>query len=273
MDGYAAQGGDPLVLRRWQRRLIERLFARRPDGKRRHRVALIGMPRKNGKSAAGSALALDGLIFDGIGAEVYSAAAEERQAGIVFNETKRMVKATPELSEYCQVMQKVIQVPTTNSIYRVLSAEAYSKEGLNISRSIIDELHAHPNDELFNVLVNGTGARSEPMTIIITTAGVMSDARGQDSVCYRLYRDGVDVALGLKDDPGFFFAWWGAPEGADHRDPEVWRNANPGFGDILNPEDVSDALLRLPENEFRTKRLNQWVAASQAWLPAGAWEA
>lgn len=272
-DGFAAPGGSPLILRPWQRNLIGHLFARRPDGLRRHRVALIGMPRKNGKSAIGSALALDGLLFDGRGAEVYSAAAEKDQARIVFGETKRMVAANEELAAMCNAMRDVIEVPATNSIYRVLSAEAYSKEGLNISRAIVDELHAHQNDELWNVLRNGTGGRLEPLVCAITTAGVMSDMSGGDSVCYRTYRYAVEVATGLREDQEFFFAWWGAPQDADYLDPKVWEGANPGYGDILNPEDLAVVSKQTPENDFRTKRLNQWVAAQSVWLPSGAWDA
>ena len=272
-DGIAAKAGDPLLLRQWQRQLILRLFARRPDGKRRHRVALIGMPRKNGKSALGSAFALDGLVFDGQGAEVYSAAAEEKQARIVFDETKRTVQANPELRELCTPMRSVIEVPSTNSIYRVLTAKAFTKEGLNVSRAIVDELHAHPTDELWNVLTLATGARDEPMVIAITTAGVRGDRLGNDTICYQLFRYGINVAAGRIDDPTFFFAWWGAPDGADHTDPEVQRKANPGWGDILNPEDLESAVRRTPENEFRTKRLNQWVAGTVAWFQTGQWEA
>jgi phage terminase large subunit-like protein len=268
-DGFAGRAGAPLRLRDWQKTLLRHLFARRPDGRRRHRLALIGTPRKNGKSA----LALDGLLFDGAGAEVYSAAAEKEQARIVFGETRKMVAATPELAEACNAMRDVIEVPATGSIYRVLSAEAYSKEGLNISRAIVDELHAHPTDDLWNVLTLASAARIDPMVIAITTAGVMSQRDGKDTVCYRLWRHGRDVAEGLVDDPSFFMAWWGAPDGADYLDPDVWRAANPGFGDLIDPEDFASAVLRTPENEFRTKRLNQWVAASSAWLPAGAWEA
>lgn len=271
-DGIAATAGDPLLLRQWQRQLILRLFARRPDGKRRHRVALIGMPRKNGKSALGSAFALDGLLFDGRGAEVYSAAAEEKQARIVFDETKRTVLANAELRELCEPMRSVIEVPSTNSIYRVLTAKAFTKEGLNVSRGIVDELHAHPTDELWNVLTLATGARDQPMIIAITTAGVRGDRLGNDTICYQLFKYGIDVAAGRIDDPSFFFAWWGAPDGADHTDPEVQRRANPGYGDILNPEDLESAVKRTPENEFRTKRLNQWVAGAVAWFRVGEWE-
>jgi phage terminase large subunit-like protein len=272
-DGFAARAGDPLVLRGWQKQLLYRLFARRPDGRRRHRVGLVGMPRKNGKSSLGSGLALDGLLFDGQGAEVYSAAAEKEQARIVFGETKRMIQANPDLAEATNPMRDVIEVPSSNSIYRVLSAEAYSKEGLNISRALVDELHAHPNDELWNVLTLGSAARIDPLVLAITTAGVMTDSAGYDSICYRLFKYGVDIANGLIDDPSFFFAWWGAPSDADYRDPEVWAAANPAYGDLIDPEDFASSVKRTPEGEFKTKRLNMWVAAKSAWFPDGAWAA
>jgi phage terminase large subunit-like protein len=272
-DGFAARAGEPLVLRAWQKQLLLRLFARRADGRRRHRVALIGMPRKNGKSALGSGLALDGLLFDGQGAEVYSAAAEKEQARIVFGETKRMVQAKADLLEACTVMRDVIEVPATNSLYRVLSAEAYSKEGLNISRALVDELHAHATDDLWNVLTLASAARLDPLVAAITTAGVTKDRLGNDSVCYRLFRYGVDIAEGRIDDPSFFMAWWGAPHGADHLDPEVWRAANPGFDDLIDPEDFASSVRRTPEPEFRTKRLNQWVESAVAWFRVGVFEA
>lgn len=271
-DGFSSRGGSPLVLRDWQKQALIRLFARRPDGRLRHREGLLGLPRKNGKSSLGSALALEGLLFGGQGAEVYSAAAEEKQARIVYAETRRTIEANPELAEACEVLRDVIEVPETGSIYRVLTAKAPTKEGLNPTRTIVDELHAHPSDELWNVLVQAVGARNDPLTLAITTAGVQYDAFGQESICYRLYRHGVEVAQGLTDDPSFFFAWWGAPEGADHRDPAVWAAANPAFADLIDPEDFASTVIRRPEAEFRTKRLNQWVSAATAWLPAGAWD-
>src|SRR5205823_6162931 len=105
------------------------------------------------------------------------------------------------------------------------------------------------------------------------TAGVKSDSTGDDSLCYSMYQYGQRVASGEIDDPAFYFEWWGAPEGSDHRDPDVWRDANPGFGDIVSAEDFDSAVLRTPEAECRTKRLNQWVSTAQAWLPGGSWEA
>ena len=176
------RAGEKLMLRHWQRELLRHLFARRPDGRRTYRVALIGLPRKNGKSALGSLLALDGLLFDGVGAEVFSAAAEKEQARIVFGEAKRTVAASGDLSGYVTPLRDVLEVPATNSLYRVLSAEAYSKEGLNVSRAVVDELHAHQSGDLWEVMNNASSARRDPLVIAITTAGVMTDVRGEDSV-------------------------------------------------------------------------------------------
>jgi phage terminase large subunit-like protein len=83
---------------------------------------------------------------------------------------------------------------------------------------------------------------------------------------------GQKIARGELDDPTFFMAWWEAPEGANHRDPETWRLANPGFGDLNAESDFHSAIKRTPEAEFRIKRCNQWVSSVETWLPAQSWD-
>lgn len=271
-DSIAGKAGAPLVLRDWQKDLMRHVFAGDDEGYR-HRISLIGMPRKNGKSALGSVFGLYSLILGARGAEVYSVAAEKEQARIVFADAKRMVEASPELSAITKLYRDAIELPKAGSVYRVLSAEAYSKEGLNPSATIFDELHAQPNRELFDVMSLAMGARGRLSTLIaITTAGVRTDTTGQDSIAYSLYQYGQKVARGEVDDPSFFMAWWEAPAEADHRDPEAWKVANPGFGDICSAEDFESAVRRTPEPEFRTKRCNQWVSSAVSWLPTGAWD-
>lgn len=273
-DGVAGRAGDALNLRPWQRELVKRVYAKDADGGLKFRTALIGMPRKNGKSALSSAaFGLYSLIAEGIeGGEVYSVAAEKEQARIVFGEAKRMVE-TSELSELCTLYRDAIFVPSTNSVYRVVSAEAYSKEGLNPSRVIMDELHAHKDRTLFDVFRLAMGNRGKLAQLIaITTAGQKTDMTGQDSIAYNQYQYGKRVASGEQVDPSFFMAWWAASEEADHRDPLVWQTANPGFGDIVSADDFESAVRTTPEPEFRTKRLNQWVSSMNAWLPNGKWE-
>jgi phage terminase large subunit-like protein len=273
-DGVAGRAGEPLVLRPWQRELLRCLYARDEAGGLMAQTALIGMPRKNGKSALSSAaIGLYSLLAEGInGGEVVAVAAEKEQARIVFGEAKRMVENS-ELNDLVEVYKDSIFVPATHSVFKVVSAEAYSKEGLNPSRVIMDELHAHKNRDLFDVFSLAMGNRGKiGQLVAITTAGVKSDTTGQDSIAYSLYQYGQKVARGEVVDSSFFMAWWEANPDADHRDPEAWREANPGFGDIVTEEDFASSVRRTPEAEFRTKRLNQWVSSQISWLPNGAWQ-
>jgi len=271
-DTIAGKSGTKLELRNWQIQLIKSLFAEDENGKLLARTALVGMPRKNGKSALGSALALWSLYLGDDGGEVYSCAAEKEQARIVFGDAKRMIEANPDLMEMTNVYRDAIEVKATGSVYRVLSAEAFSKEGLSPTFVVFDELHASPNRELFDVMALGMGARREPMLLSITTAGVKTDSSGSDSVAYSLYQYGQKVARKEISDPSFFMAWWEAENEADHRDPATWEEANPGYGDLNAIEDFDAMVRRTPEAEFRTKRCNQWVSSQNAWLPAGEWD-
>jgi phage terminase large subunit-like protein len=272
-DGIAGRVGDALVLRPWQKELVRRIFARDADGGLTARVALVGTPRKSGKSALASTLALYSLIAEGIeGGEVVVAAAEKEQARIIFGEAKRMVESS-ELSEMCTLYRDAIFVPSTNSVMKVLSAEAYSKEGLNVSRAIVDEIHAHKNRELWDVLSLSMGNRGKLAQLLaVTTAGQKTDMTGQDSIAYSLYQYGKRVASGEIDDPTFFMSWWEAEPEADHRLESTWESANPGYNDLVSKDDFASAVNRTPEPEFRTKRLNQWVSSLNAWLPTGKWE-
>jgi len=272
-DGVAGKAGDALKLRDWQRELLRHVYAQDGFGGYKASTALIGMPRKNGKSALSSAaFALYSLIAEGVeGAEVIVAAAEKEQARIVFNEAKRMIESS-ELSEIVQVYKDSIYVPGSKSVMKVVSAEAYSKEGSNPSRIIIDELHAHQTRDLFDVFSLAMGNRgSIAQLVAITTAGKKSDSTGSDSIAYTLYQYGQKVARGEVIDPSFFMAWWEANPDRNHLDPKAWAEANPGFGDLVSEADFASAAKRTPESEFRTKRLNQWVSSTTAWLPNGVW--
>jgi phage terminase large subunit-like protein len=271
-DSVGGSAGEPMVMRPWQTDMIGRIFARRKDGRLKHRQALVLLPRKNGKSALGAGIALFGLFDGPSGGEVYSCAADKEQARIVFGTAKKMIEMEPFFSGYFKTYRDAVEFLPTGSVYRCLSSEAFTKEGLSPHLVIFDEVHAQPNRELWEVMSLATGARKEPLMLGISTAGVKTDSTGGDSLCYWLHQYGQRVALGELDDPTFYYEYWGAPEGASHTDPAVWRAANPGFDDIVSAEDFASAVLRTPENEYRTKRLNQWVSTATAWLPAGAWD-
>lgn len=272
-DSIAGKTGDKFILRDWQKQLLVHLYAEREDGLLKHRRALIGIARKNGKSALIASLVLEQLVLGVNGGQIYSAAADKEQARIIFKTVKKMIELEPELKEILEVYQNTIYNPLTGSVYRALSSEAYTKEGLNSTFIVIDELHAQPNRELYDVLSLSTGAREEPMLVAITTAGTKYDSNGKDSVCYDMYNRGIQIAKGEIEDPTFFFAWYQGNEKLNYKDPENWSLANPSLGDILSVEDMESAVRLTPENEFKTKRLNMWVSTGQSWISSDAWEA
>lgn len=235
------------------------------------------MARKNGKTGIVAPAAIYGLMLEGDGAEVYSCAADRQQAKLVFEAAKRTVELDPELKGLLKLYRDVIEYPATGSVYRALSSEAYTKEGLSPTLVIADELHAWPNRDLYDVMALAMGARVDPLMLIVTTAGVRSDTTGQDSIAYTLYQYGLRVASGEVDDPSFFMAWWEAENGCAVDDPKAHHEANPGLGVILDPDELAGQARKaltggMSEAEFRIKRLNQWVNSDRSWFGGGVFE-
>jgi phage terminase large subunit-like protein len=268
--------GKPMDLAPWQRdRIIRPLFGElRANGTRQYRQSLICIPRKNGKSTLSAGIALYLLFGDREpGAEIYSAAADRDQAAIVFDAARAMVESSPALSKRCKVYRRAICVPATNSVYRVLSADAPTKHGLNAHGVIFDELHAQPKRDLWDVLTTSTGARSQPLVVAITTAGY-----DKHSICYEVYDYAKKVEQGVIDDPAFLPVLYEADAGADFSDPEQWAKANPNLNVSVNTDyfEAEAAKAReLPsyENTFRQLHLNQWTEQATRWLPMERWNA
>ena len=209
--------GKPLTLEPWQRDLvIHPLFGwKRADGTRKYRTAYIEVPRKNGKSTLAAGIALTLLFADNeAGAEVYSAAGDRPQAGIVFDVARQMVQSNDELKARSDVFRNSIVFPKTASSYRVLSADAYTKHGLNAHGVIFDELHAQPNRELWDVLTTSTGARRQPSIIALTTAGY-----DRNSICWELHEYACKVRDRIIKDDSFLAVIYAADKEDDWTDP------------------------------------------------------
>ena len=182
----------------------------------------------------------------------------------------------PALNKRVKILasQKRIVYQSTNSFYQVLSAEAYTKHGLNVHAVIFDELHSQPNRELFDVMTKGSGdARTQPLFFLITTAGT-----DRHSVCFEQHQKAEDILLGRKIDPTFYPVIYGVPDDADWSLEEVWHQANPSLGYTIDIEKVRNAYLSAKdnpaeENIFRQLRLNQWVKQSTRWMQMEKWDA
>jgi phage terminase large subunit-like protein len=271
-DSVAGKTGENFILRPWQKDMLVHLYAEKEDGSLKHRRALIGVSRKNGKSALIASLVLEQLVLGVGGGQIYSAAADKEQARIIFKTVKKMIELEPELREILEVYQNSIYNPLTGSVYRALSSEAYTKEGLNSTFIVIDELHAQPNRELYDVLSLSMGSREEPMLVAITTAGSKYDSTGKESLCYQMYQRGIQISKSEVEDASFFFAWYEADPKLHYKDEDNWLIANPSLNDILSVDDMRSASLLTPEAEFKTKRLNMWVSNTESWIPTDLWD-
>lgn len=234
------------------------------------------MPRKSGKSTLAAGIALYLLFADGEpGAEVYSAAADREQAAIVFNTAREMVLASPALSRRARVYRRVIEVPRMNAVYRVLSADVPTKHGLNPHGVIFDELHAQPTRELWDVLTTASGARAQPVTFAMSTAGLDEES---DPICAEVWRYSRQVRDGIIHDPSWLPVIYEAPLEAPWDSEETWRQWHPGLGHTISLEYLREQARQAEASParqaaFRRLYLNQWVRAHDAWLDLAAWDA
>lgn len=254
--------GERFILMPWQKRLLFELFeVNGVTGIRRYRRALIGLPRKAGKTELLAAILLYLMLADGERSSAnYCAAASEDQADMVFEAAKRMCELEDApLGELVSVEQsKLTSKADPYSFLQRLTAKGRTKHGLNIHGCGLDELHAWmagEGDELWAALNTGSAARSQPMQIAITTAGLDLE----ESRCGQMYLLGRAIERGEVDDGGFFFRWWQAPEGMDYRDPEYPRLASPSYGHTTAEGFYEGELSSVPESVFRRLYGNEWV--------------
>ncbi|MCC8075290.1 MAG: terminase large subunit [Clostridiales bacterium] len=270
--------GQRFHLLPWQEQIVRDIFGvLKPNGKRQFNTAYVEISKKNGKSELAAAIALYLLFGDGEpSAEVYGAAADRQQAGIVFDVASQMVQLSPALNRRSKILtaNKRIRNFENNGFYQVLSAEVGTKHGLNVSGLVLDEVHARPNRKLYDVLTKGSGdAREQPLYFLITTAGTDTN-----SICYELHQKAKDIIEGRKIDPTFYPVIYGADMDDDWTDPEVWKKANPSLGYTITIDKVQAACESAKqnpaeENSFRQLRLDQWVKQSVRWMPMEKWDA
>ncbi len=268
--------GQPFELLDWQRdEIIYPLFGwKRADGTRRFRKAYVELPKKNGKSTIASGIGLYMLVGDGeAGAEVYSAATDQKQAGIVHGEAINMVDASDELSSVLNINRttSTISYPETKSVYRALSAEAEGKEGLNASCIIQDEKHVWKGRKLHAALKYAFRSRRQGLNFAITTAG--DDVT---SVCYEEHEYALGVLDGTIEDDRFFAYIRAAQPEDDITDPAVWHKANPSLGITIKLDefaaDVKEAQ-KSPSGMAELKRysFNIWTTSTNPWFNPGDW--
>jgi phage terminase large subunit-like protein len=220
---------QPFNLEPWQARTVRILFGWRwsDTGLRVVRRVYIRIPRKNGKSTFTAGLALLLLVAVREGApEVYGAAGDRAQAGIVYDEAVRMVAQSPRLSQLCDAFKTAIVCARNGGSYKTISSVADTKHGLNPSAYIVDEVHVLRDRDLVDVLETAVGAREQPLGIFLTTAG----DDDENTIYAELDDYAVKVRDGVVEDLSFLPVLFGADETDPWDDPRTWARANPSLG-------------------------------------------
>lgn len=246
------------------------------DGHRRFSMAYIEMARKGAKSTLSAGVALYCLCCeDEVGPQVVIGASTGDQANKVFKPARSIIEKTPDLARNfgLATYARSISCGANGGYIQTINAKASTQDGWNPHCGILDELHAHKDRALFDVIKSAFGARSNPLLWMITTAGynmggVCFEQRGM--VCKML--EGV---IAIEHYFGIIFT---LDERDDPYDETVWIKANPMLGitpKLMSMRDYASEAKVSPssEGEFKTKRLNIWLNAASAWLNMAQWHA
>ena len=270
--------GQKFILEDWQKEIIEAIFGwkSKETKLRKFRQCFIFLPRKNGKTTLMVGIALYMLFSDGEkGAEIVSAAADKEQARLSFSIAKNMTLQEPELIKRAGTYRDSITYDKVGSYYKVISADADTKHGLNLSCCLLDEIHSHKNRDLYDVLLTSMGARLQPLMLLITTAG---SGNHKDHISKELYDYSKKLIEGTIKDDSFLAIVFEADKEDDPHSEETWKKANPGYGTIITKEYMKQQSTKA-KNEpsylptFLRLHLNQWVTSDVSWVTDSQWMA
>ena len=262
--------GQRFKLRPWQKRFIRDIYEPHRGHRRVVRRAILSVARKNGKTALIAAIVLAHLVGPEAipNGEIYSAANDRDQAGIVFKFCRQIVDLEPELIEKIEVIPstKTMIGKKTGSVYRAISAEAGTKHGYLPSLVIYDELAQAKTRDLYDVLDTSFGARDEPLFVTIST-----QSNDPEHILSKLIDDGLSKA-----DPAIVCHLYAADEDCALDDEAQWLKANPALGVFRDREDLVAAVrkaMRMPAEEPKVRNLflNQRVSPSSPLIARAEW--
>lgn len=267
-------GGKPFLLELWQKAMTAALFGfvHKIDGIRKYREFMLIVARKNGKSAWGSAIALYLMVADNEpGPEIVSAATKKDQAKIIWSEAKRMVKKSPILSKRIRTLVAEMISDFNDGSFKPLSSDSNTLDGLNVHCSLIDELHAIEDKNLYDVIVDGMTAREQPISIITTTAGTV-----REGIFDIKYEEAERIINGYDDPDGYkdervLPIIYELDKREEWTEESCWEKANPGLGTIKNIDQLRSKVEKAKANPMLVKNLltkdfNIRETSTEAWL-------
>lgn len=240
----------PIALENFQKeKILKPLFY----GNRPYTMALIGEPKKSGKSCLAAGIANFYLFNEGIrpgeNVEILICASDKEQASwTVFNKLKEAIRMNRKMLIQCDISADKIEIPHKSSVVRVLATDV-SGAGQNADLVIFDELYLYRYEgmrDFFEVMTT-VPTKPHPLILIVTTAGYEED---EDDLLYSLYQKGMN--LRVKPDPTFYFWWDDGPEA--NRMP--WQT--PGY--------LKQQRGRLREGTFLRFHYNIWSSNQEIFI-------
>lgn len=267
-------GGKPFILEVWQKAKVAATFGivHKITGERKYQRVVLIVARKNGKSTLSAAEGLYLFIADGEpGAEVYACATKKDQAKIIWLEAKRMVKKSPVLSKRIKPLVAELTCEINDGIYKPVGRDSDTLDGLNVHGATMDEIHAWTDKNLYDVIVDGTSARDEPLILITTTAGTV-----RENVYDDIYDEADRTINGYTDPDGYkdersLFLVYELDDRKTWKDEETWMQANPGLGTIKKTDALRDKVNKAKANSklvknLLTKDFDIPETTGEAWL-------
>ena len=286
IEGYCrhskgSAGGKPFLMEVWQRAFVACIFGWIDDsGFRQYQEALMIVGKKNGKSTLAAGIGLYMMVADGEpGAEVYAVATKRDQAKIIWNEASRMVKKSGYLHYTRENQRGVIRTKVgeltadyNDSVFKPLGRDSDTQDGLNVHCALLDEIHAWPPSlrDLYTIVTDGVTARDQPLILETTTAGVVREAI-YDEQYDRAEKKINAMEEGKEIDVHFMPVVYELDDKDTWKDPEHWKEANPGLGTIKKKKQLADKVARAIANpkavrNLLTKEFNIPETGSESWL-------
>lgn len=266
--------GKPFKLELWQKALVEAIFGivHKIDGTRKYQEVALIVARKNGKSTFGSGIGNYMMIADGEGgAEVYAVATKKDQAKIIWLESRRMVKKSPVLLKRIKCLVSEMTSDVNDSSFKPLGRDSDSLDGLNVHCALLDEVHAWKDKNLYDVIVDGTSSREQPLILITSTAGTV-----RESVYDMKYDEYEMIINGYMDENGYkdetvLPIIYELDDRKEWTDPKAWVKANPGLGTIKKIDKLETKVNKAKANPMLVKNLltkdfNIRETSSETWL-------
>ena len=262
--------GKPFILEDWQEFIVACLLGLKwkENGYRVCRETYIQIARKAGKDAFMAALSLYMMVVDGEASPEIACLANSRdQARILFDYITNFSKSLDPKGAAIKAYRNYVKCPANNGVVKVFSADASKLDGLNVSLAVVDEYHEAKDRKLYDVMKSSMGMRTQPMMVVITTAGF-----NLESPCHDMYKLSIEILNGIKKDDTFFPFLFCLDVDDDIEDENNWYKCQPNLGVTVSLDFMRGELVKMKNDAtaeigIKTKTFNMWCSSSMVWIP------